>query len=334
MKKIRIYNENNFFGFREIEETTRFACLKAIEHDADQLEYIPIQDKEIVLKALEQDGMLIQYVNENIIDKDIIVAAIKSDYESLEIIDKKYINKNIANIAIKTNIESVEYLDKKFITKDVIKRISKECGWLLPSFVDLIDDELIIEIIKISPKNYKYLKEIISDDIIFKIFMETRGKILDYLPSKKITKEMIKELENYEFFKDINIDFYNFIEDIPRNWKTRKLERSIKKYNPYLLRYFDNIELDSIIALVNDGWYKALEKINLSKPDFDKLVNNIEEGRMNDFLRNLSFRNLLKVDDTIFIKYKPYLRIWGREKNEFKRRKCELVLNSVDFLMM
>ena len=161
--------------------------------------------KEVCLRVVKNSGHYLRFLPDKFRnDVDIIMAALEQNGMSLEVVPLDEQTQEMIDVAVKNNYVSIKYTNNKFRTKELFIDIcSEECNAIKYFDISMITEDMLLEVIEKSRNEsiyYRIPHELKTEKVTIAYVMET-SRLYDIdIPIDKFTLKVCRTMvEKYEF---------------------------------------------------------------------------------------------------------------------------------------
>jgi hypothetical protein len=99
----------------------RDLCIKAVRKDGLVLQFVhpDIIDEHICLEAIKQNGLAFIYIPKTLITLEMVTHYCLSKHCNLQLVPKHYLTETICTDAVKQDITNIAYMPKRFVTEEM-----------------------------------------------------------------------------------------------------------------------------------------------------------------------------------------------------------------------
>jgi hypothetical protein len=142
----------------------RDLCIKAVRKDGLVLQFVhpDIIDEHICLEAIKQNGLAFIYIPKTLITLEMVTHYCLSKHCNLQLVPKRYLTETICIDAVKQDITNIAYMPKRFVTEELWKETVKELPHMFQHVVHrrrirFVDQELCNIAIKANKWNIHHV---------------------------------------------------------------------------------------------------------------------------------------------------------------------------------
>jgi hypothetical protein len=156
------------------------------------------KNKTVCEVAVECDGLLLEYVPENIINYNICELAIRQNREAIQYVPKKIMNYELAYMA-----GSIKYLDKSMIDRKLCNRaVILDCRELEFVPAELLDIHLCKIAVQADGKMLKYCGKFMTEPNVYLAALKNDNTVIDLLPECLVKTMFVSGIGFVKTLKD------------------------------------------------------------------------------------------------------------------------------------
>ncbi len=206
---------------------TNEIILSAININPSSIEDIPreLWNDEIILFAVKKCGNILRFLQNYLLEtkktNDIILAALNNNGIALQHVPNEMISKQHIITALKNQGLALQFVPNKFINKIIIHAAIKENPYALQYVpVDKMSEKIILYAVKKLPNTLQYVPDNKKTDEIILAAVRRNGTSIKYVQPEKMTDDIIIEALNNNIFA---------INSVPNELISNKIASLIKK---------------------------------------------------------------------------------------------------------
>ena len=166
-------------------ELTRERAIIMVRKNGLELQYVgPFKDREIILEAVQQNGMALEYVPIKMLDREIILEAVRKNGLAVMYVPIKMLDREIVLEAVRQNGTALigvgPFKDREVIL-EAVRQNGLALGYVPESFKDR---EIILEAVHQNGMALGYVQAEMQDKDIIMTAIRQNGMALGYVPIK------------------------------------------------------------------------------------------------------------------------------------------------------